>query len=88
MSSNTKIDLENWSSHPELAEIKKVQAKAAAGATGAIEEEIFSSDDDESVSRGQDSQSQDAGSESSGSEIESDPKQKNKFAFLPEDECA
>jgi hypothetical protein len=75
-------------SHPELAEIKKVQAKVAVGATSAIEEEIFSSDDDESVSRGQDSQSQDAGSESSGSEIESDAKPKNKFALLPEDECA
>jgi hypothetical protein len=77
-----------WSTHPELEEVKKVQAKVSAGEASAIEEETFSSDDDESVSRGQDSQSQDAGSESSGTDDESDPNPKNKFTFLPEDECA
>jgi len=86
---NNNLLAETWLTHPELEEVKKVQAKVSRGeVASAIEEEVFSSDDDESVSRGQDSQSQDAGSESSGSEDHSDPKPKNKFAFLPEDECA
>ncbi|XP_059472020.1 guanine nucleotide-binding protein-like 1 [Neocloeon triangulifer] len=81
---NFSSEKETWLSHPEIEDIKRIQAKSSAGGASAVEEEIFSSDDDESVSRGQDSQSQDAGSESSGSEDGA----KNKFAYLPEDECA
>ncbi|CAB3375782.1 Hypothetical predicted protein [Cloeon dipterum] len=81
---NYTAEKEMWLSHSELDGIKKVQAKSTDEA-GTYEEENYSTDDDESASRGQDSQSQDAGSESSGSEEISGSK--NKFANLPEDEC-